>query len=306
MLNLRLKPFINYIARTFGLEPVGEVRRGWNISDYKFHSRFLPRENNEKGDPYFKPFEIDISSVTTRVGFSFLEDGWHPFVQTLKEYSENPHLRYRDSTLAVLFEKFRPLSVQEVLLDNLTIPVKPLCDLPPENAILSRLWELNQFSLTRFLDQKELKKEPVGWIYYGPHDEAYGAKEFERLTGIYNSIRKYGYRSAAKSSEALNGYFLKEGEELRFVLLHGNHRVSALKALGYSKIKVVIRKGHPAVVNRKELRKWTYEKGGIYSQDLAEKLFDSLFYGSGREKAKRLGLFNEAPAEKAFKQDFTF
>lgn len=293
MPEIRLKPLVNCVARTFGFEAVGEVRRGWKIMDYKFHSRALPRQiNPEGGDPYFTPFNVEISSISTRVGFSFCEPGWHPFVQTLKEYSENRNISYQQSTLANVFNRFNPKNLQEVLLDKVDLNLKPICDWPADNFLLSRIWELNEVSLKRYEFRKDSKLPAAGWIYYGPHDNHYGEKELQRLKEVYDSIRENGYLPDSSAPQEVNGYFLKNGNQLRFILLHGNHRVSALKALGYSKVKVVIRKGHPAVVDRQDLKNWATECGGLYPQGLLELIFDSLFYGSGLEKAGRLGLLN--------------
>lgn len=286
-----MKPIVSYFARTFGFETVGEVRRGWNISGYKFHSRTLPEQiNSGGGDPYFKPFSVKISSISTRVGFSFSEPGWHPFVQTLREYEKNRKLIYQESVLAQVFSRFNPKNVQEVLLDKGDSEMKPICDWPADNFLLSRIWELNELSLNRYLLQKDSKLPASGWIYFGPHDDRYGEKEFQRLKKVYDSIKKNGYRADPSARAAVNGYFLKNGDQVRFILLHGNHRVSALKALGYASVKVVIRKGHPAVVDRKDLKNWATENGGLYPLGLLELLFDTLFYGSGKEKARRLGL----------------
>ncbi|WP_010231835.1 hypothetical protein [Gillisia marina] len=78
-------------------------------------------------------------------------------------------------------------------------------------------------------------------------------------------------------------------------MLHGNHRVSALKALRYKEVYAVIRPGHPSVIDWDNLDDWTKERGGIYTKELVIELFNMLFHGSGLQKARRYNLINKAP-----------
>ncbi len=290
---LKIRPYADYLAQLSGYELVGEGGSWLNFANYKLFPRSLPG-SIKKGDedPYHAPFKVDITTIRSRVGFSYQEDGWHPFVETLKEYAADPGLDYQDSTLARLYTKYCPRNVQEVLLDHFQTPLKPFCDWPPTNEFIRSVWTLGKPGVDSFM--KIQWKQPIsaGWIFYGPHDSAYGEREFRRLISVYESIKNKGYNSGLTNLDPVNGYFLKRGKEVRFVLLQGNHRVSVLKALGYKQVEVVIRKGHPALIDRDELHRWTEKGGGIYSASLVRNLFDTLFDSSGSEKAQRLGLLN--------------
>lgn len=289
--HLRVKPYARTIARRMGYELVGEGGGLWDFPKYKFFPRTLPDIiNTGTEDPYYIPIKIDITTITSRLGFSYAKDGWHPFVETLKEYAENPDLCYEDSTLARLYNQYCPANVHEVLLDHLETPLKPFCDWPPSNELFRWIWALNKNSVRSILKRLKDSPDKSGWIFFGPHNQEYGEKEFQRLINVYNSIKKKGFQHELSETEPVNGYFLKKGTKLRFVLLQGNHRVSALQALGHTEINVLIREGHPAVIDRAELQRWTKDGGGIYPSHLPNRLFDTMFDESGLQKANRYGL----------------
>ncbi|MEJ8800546.1 hypothetical protein [Pontibacter sp. H249] len=288
--SLTLKPCASYFARQFGYELVGEGAL-WKRSNYKLFHRKLPHFiHNRSEDPYTIPFKISLRTVTSRLGFSYANDGWHPFVQTLKEYEQNPELRYEDSTLAKLYERYCPRNVHEVLLDHISVPLKPFCDWPPKNHLIRWVWALNHTSVRKSLKFFNNNGDEDGWIFFGPHTPEYGQREFNRLIGVYESIKKNGYRTGLAGVDPVNGYFLKYRDKTRFVLLQGNHRISALKALGYTEVEVLVRRGHPAVVDREHLLRWTEGGGGIYSDEVVTHLFDALFQETGVQKAKRYNL----------------
>lgn len=288
----KVRPYASYFARHFGYELVGEKGDWWVLPSYKLFPRVLPEIIKKgDGDPYYTPFKVDITTITSRVGFSYYEDGWHPFLETLKEYNEDPKLHFKDSTLARLYRNYCPKNLQEVILDHIKNPLKPFCDWPPTNEFIRSVWTLGKPGVRSFMNIQGKQFPTSGWIFYGPHDQEYGEREFRRLINVYESIKNNGYREGLTNMDPVNGYFLKHGNDFRFVLLQGNHRVSVLKALGYKTVDVVIRKGHPAIVDQADLYRWTKEFGGIYPTPAAGNLFDTLFNSKGVQKAQRYGLY---------------
>ena len=294
LLIFTLRPYVEFCARRLGYELVGEIGAS-NLFGYRFFPRKLPFTGKNNEDPYKQPFSVNLNSITSRIGFSYADEGWHPFVETLKEYIQNKNLKYEDSSLALVYQKYCPKNVQEVLLDQIKEPVVPFCEWPPANDLLRWVWALNTSSVKSYLRYVKKKKEAEGWIFFGPHSPEYGKKEFNRLVKVYDSIGANGYQKELAEQDPVNGYFLKSGDDFRFVLLQGNHRVSALKALGYSEVSAVIRKGHPAVIDRNDLKQWTKSFGGMYSAFLVQSLFDNLFIQTGKEKAIRLGIIESQP-----------
>lgn len=288
---INLRSYARFLARKTGYELVGEGNSWHQLFEHRLFPRKLPDLiHTGPEDPYYKPLRIAVNSITSRIGFSYAEDGWHPFVETLKEYAHDPHLRYEDSTLSRLYRQYCPRNAQEVLLDHIQSPIKPFCDWPPSYELISWVWTLNESGVRSRLGKLKSSPSAGGWILFGPHTHAYGKKEFTRLIGVYESIKNNGYKSGGSGIDPVNGYFLKEGANVRFVLLQGNHRVSVLKAMGYPDVDVLIRQGHPAVIDRENLSEWTDACGGIYPSLLTEQLFETLFTETGLRKAQRYGL----------------
>jgi hypothetical protein len=236
-------------------------------------------------------FLVDVARMTTDCGFSFAPGGWHPFVRTLEEYTRDPGLVYDASTLHRLHERFQPQSVQDLLLEEITTPVQPLSEWPPIRRLFRRVW-----ALTPWLAERELRTERARpgrgrtWLYFGPTPEDFRREEFDRLTGVYDNIRHHGYRAALAATSPINGYFLKRGGDYRFVVLNGNHRVAVLAHLGIREVPVVIRVGHPSVVDEDRLDQWSLARGGLYPRGVAALLFEKMFSETGCDKAARLGL----------------
>lgn len=167
------------LAKQLGYELVGENGNRWSFPSYKLFSRGIPEIIKiGREDPYDSTFKVDITEITSRVGFSYAEDGWHPFLETLKEYIKDPNLRFQDSTLARLYQNYRPTNVQEVILDHIKKPLKPFCDWPPTNEFIRSVWTLSKPGVRYFMGVQGKKAPTSGWIFYGPHDLEYGERSF--------------------------------------------------------------------------------------------------------------------------------
>lgn len=72
---------------------------------------------------------------------------------------------------------------------------------------------------------------------------------------------------------------LAKGDNYRFVVCEGQHRVAALAALGYTRIRVRFtqKPRYPRVVLWDEVKKWPQVAGGAFSVNLARKIFARFF-----------------------------
>lgn len=102
-------------------------------------------------------------------------------------------------------------------------------------------------------------------------------KEYGWLHGAYESIsvegykpEKYGYPHA----QLLHGY---DGE-IACLMLDGNHRVSALSALGYESLVVKYHKSKS--IHIQHIDDWTGVKTGFYTKNDALKIFNAYFVGN--------------------------
>jgi len=101
-------------------------------------------------------------------------------------------------------------------------------------------------------------------------------KEFAALEAAYHSIAKDGYRPDKYGyAEVL---CLKNEERTSFILLDGNHRVSALSALGFKQVEAILYIRN--IINRRDVKKWPGVKNGFYTTEDAVKIFDVYFLGN--------------------------
>jgi hypothetical protein len=240
-----------------------------------------PLERTRPGEP--PAFEVDLENCTSFVGFSYSDRGWNPHVTTLREYTINRHLTYEDSSLCRLHTIFKPATLQELFLEDADHDLEPLCSLPPTRELFRYVWAINQNKIRNVGPLPQLK----GHHYFGPLSQERGRKEFDRLIRTFRSIEQDGFRPDVFGP--LRGYFMIDGSRHRFVVGAGNHRLAALRVLGYSTVRVGLNTSHPAVVQRSRLDSWTVESGGPFQGETAYALFDKLMNEDGLDKARNVG-----------------
>ena len=237
-------------------------------------------------------FEIDIDSCTSFAGFSYRTGGWNPHVATLGEFIADPSLRYEDSSLFRLYEAFMPETLQQLFLEDVEQPMRPLSWLPPLRDLFRYVWTLNP-ALIRSVGAAEPREELRGHHYFGPMSPERGRAQFERTLDVFRSIQKDGFLPDRYGP--VGGYFLADESSYRFVVSPGNHRLAVLKVLGHTSVRVGLRPGHPGVIHRSELASWTVEQGGPFEQLTAHTLFEKLMSEDGLNKARRIGVVGPRP-----------
>lgn len=233
-------------------------------------------------------FQVDLDRVTTPCGFSYREGGWHPYRATLQELLAAPELPYEQTTLSRFYEQFRPATVQAAILDGETEQLEPITRWPAVMPLFKHFWALTPRRVQEVLSAPEDVKR--SGQQFGPQPIEYGARQVERLHEAHRSIQAQGYRPEAFVDGALKGYFLVRGDDYRFVVLEGYHRLAAFEALGIRRPLARLHRAHPPVVDGEDLARWVSGPRAIFPQTTAERLFDALFDESGLAKASRLGL----------------
>jgi hypothetical protein len=236
-------------------------------------------------------FLVDVDHISTYCGFSLVDGGWHPFLELLREYERDSGLRYEDSVLCRLYERFTPATVGAAIFPSSEDPPAPLDRMPAEHEVMKRLWQLDRRAVGALTAQAPYTPILDGHTrYFGPKTPAAGTEHFDRVIDLYESVRRHGYDPARFGGGRPRGYFLVRGDDYRFVISRGNHRVPALRLLGVRQIVATCRVHHPPVVDERQLRRWTIDEGGAYPRATAEALFDAMFSTTGRERAQELGL----------------
>ena len=83
-----------------------------------------------------------------------------------------------------------------------------------------------------------VKQEQGVFIHhFGPNTEEFGAGELKRLIPLYKIFKEQGYQPELFFDGYISGHFLIKGDDYRFIVTEGQHRVACLAALGYDTIR---------------------------------------------------------------------
>lgn len=218
--------------------------------------------------------DVEIDKCRDNFAFGYGDDGWHPFVELIKEIATNPEIKYVKSVLWKYYFLFRPKNLQEALMGEGMRDITPISD-----GLIALPWETH-FGQT-ILENRDQH------YFFGPYPVAEGEAVMKKLSNHYQLAKESGYHSNAFDDNYIRGYLLKTDNDYRFVVCEGHHRIAALAALGYTKIrcKLLDEKDLPRLVNIRGLTKWSYVKNKAYSQDVAKDVFYAFFNNNGRERA---------------------
>jgi hypothetical protein len=242
-------------------------------------------------------FVVPIEKVLTPYGFGFAKRGWHPYVACLREQEESGTSDYHRSVLHEFHQRFTPETLQDAILSlgggAWTSSHVPL---PHSWPLLRDLWLLDEDAAQRYLSEAVALPPEKRSPHSGPFTVVAGRSTFARLLTVAESMREHGYdparfdraRTMGFDGYGADGYFLWDGGDFRFVLLHGHHRVAAAAFLGVKTLQVSVRRRYVPVVSRD-----AFESDSVASWlDPEERLevFGAIFGGDGLSKARTLGL----------------
>lgn len=220
----------------------------------------------------------DINKCVNIYCFSFApQNGWHFYVETLKQYIENPKISYQDTYMARYFNNFQPQNCYEALMKS-------------KNSDSKVYNELSRF---RDPQNAPMPWTPYSWFPdkyhtnlhgYGPKSINFQEKEFKRLVNVYENIKQHGFKQEhfARRNDYIRGIILKNQNKFKFLILSGVHRTSVLSAIGYTKVPVnVDYHKFPCVIDIDNISNWPCVKLNIYSKETAEAIFNNYFTEDG-------------------------
>lgn len=234
-------------------------------------------------------FEIPLRRCVYLGGYGYGPEGWHPFVETLRSYREDPGLSYEDTVLARFYDRFRPANLLELYFPAPIVEARrdaPLARVSTHEVVPPAPWDL-EISVPR--GEKGLAARH-GHQSFGPVSTEKGALEFARLTGTFDSIRSYGYRPERSSDGDIRGYFLVDGDRWSFVIRSGMHRTAALAALDAETVRVTFDPGRPRALHASTLDRWPLVRGGPFDSALARLFVDQHLDADGSWQARQLGM----------------
>lgn len=212
-----------------------------------------------------------------------------PFTIALNKYNETQCQTSIKDTLQDFYQVFSPKSFSDVF------DLNSHCDLTHKTRQLDSYSAVLPWSCWSPARRKAQWKKTVegenklfgggglehGIQFWGPVSEMKVDIEVRRLIHIFNSIKEKGYiRSDDSDGDIIGSFLVNETGEVRIHVLRGQHRISALAALGYTDIPVRIRTmgGGARLVRRCDVDFFPNVKNGLYSKRLALKVFDDIFY----------------------------
>jgi hypothetical protein len=262
----RFVSVINRVTRTAGLRSTHPEPRRFVVPDH------LSDTIHYRGDILF---DVPLRLCRYPYGFRYGGAGWHPFVDTLREYrARGGELRYEDSLLCRFYASFQPTTSLELFF-------------PPDVASRHQNSALAEYPLNAYAPilpwngeiYRARGEAPLavehGHQGFGPVTETKGRLEFSRLVNTYDSIARTGFRP--EESGGIRGYFLTRGTEVVFVIRTGFHRCAALSALDHEHVRVGFAEDMIRSLCAETHARWPLVRTGPFSEELAGQFIDEFF-----------------------------
>lgn len=229
-------------------------------------------------------FEVPLTHCIDVNVFSYGEKGWHPWIELGKEFQEQPEIQYHQSFLYTFYRKYRPRNRQQQWLDDTESCFYPLSVGWPNVP-----WFI-QGGNVRIIPKKfvsELVQIRKGNQHFGPNTDRFGMEELDRMKSIFRLMER-GYHPEIVPDGYITGQILREGNDYRFLVTEGQHRLPALALQGYKTIRVKFNKDtlYTQVVDIKDIYDWHLVRRGLYTIDVAKRVFDRFMADKSIEKAK--------------------
>ncbi|UMZ74976.1 hypothetical protein [Natranaerofaba carboxydovora] len=231
--------------------------------------------------------EVELDKCCDRIAFSYSPKGWHYLSALLWQYTkerekdQEQQLEYKNSMLKKYYDTFHPSCLQEVYFPDMNEKMPPLDKGWPELP-----WEGPGY---RYRKLEIFNPDLNVWQHFGPVTEAYGRKEFDRTIKAFHSIEREGYQPEIHPDGYILGFFLKKGDEYTFMVTGGQHRAGSIAVLNYETFRAKFAPGRKPVIDIDEIEEWPNVKNGLYSREVATKVFEHYFYTNSLDKAKYFG-----------------
>lgn len=208
---------------------------------------------------------INIEQAVTIFGRQFSEEGFHPIVQTIREYQVNEDISVENTSLYRYHNKFTPEDMCQAFGYD-----SSMCGLP-----------LFVFPWGKFRLGCNKLKDPLKSRFCGPTELGRIEKEFIDSINLYLDIKDNGYQIIRRRSVIGGTFIINKKNDKRFIVLQGNHRISALAALGHKKVLVYTMGGYLNKIEEHKIESWKEVRKGSCSKKLALAIFHSFFNGKG-------------------------
>jgi hypothetical protein len=253
---------------------------------FSLKQKLLRYLDPQKGDYLHGELMCDVRKCTSLYGFGFADDDWHYLAGTMRQLLVNPQLSLHETWLWRYFEHFKPKNMWESLYD------KAEC-LDRFQVLTSfRDAERGPMPWTPSYDLTQVKFTAPFLGDHGPWPEELIADRLKRIRGVLKAIRVNGYRhdNLANADDCIRGVMIKYGNDWRMVIIGGNHRASALAALGHKFIPVQAHRSFPAIIDIETADNWPVVRLGHLSKGVAQDIAKRYFTDRGVSKAQSWGI----------------
>lgn len=270
--------FNKYVARIINI-----ILRFHNVENIFVtaisHKGYSVRKNITYEELKERSFMVPINKCISWHGFGYGSNGWHPFVETLKDYNNKRIEDYKSSILKNFYDNFSVEKYYNIICNNknLDTDIWPIIKYwyKPELIFKNRI-------RSTYIDFSEDKQQ----------------KQYQRTIDTFLSIEKYGYQPETFTNGSVRDGFvnvvlIKKNYSYRYIVINGQHRLSALSVLGYNYVSATfepINQYVPIIIDLDNISNWPLIKNDYFSTNDVTRIFKSLFDGWGEEKAKRIGI----------------
>lgn len=141
-------------------------------------------------------------------------------------------------------------------------------------SVEQRVWRMRLWAAKDGLSNTRIVSARDGATAFGPVSDRKLALEVERTLKLARSIQKTGYRTGAYDAPEVFG--LRAGDDYRWFVIRGQHRLAACAAMGIRTVAARVTK----IVRREDVGEWPHVVSGTYRIAGALRVFDRLFAGT--------------------------
>ena len=231
-------------------------------------------------------FRIPIEKCVGHYWQSFGDNGWHFLREQVKQLKEinksNSNLHVTETVLYQYYENFYPKNFSEA---GEKLKIKSVTDfgiLGNQSTKSYQKYELMNPKITS--KDRELPFElsdelmPDSDSYHcGPRNNDQIMKEINRLTHLYQSISRNGYKPDFHDDGYIRGNFLTRNNDWVFLVTGGNHRLATIAELDYKWITVRLQPGRPKNIDLKNLTSIPAIKNGAILESEATAFYEPNF-----------------------------
>lgn len=207
----------------------------------------------------------------------------HPYVLTAQMHLAGGDADYAASPLKAYYEAVQPRTAAEFL----GLPNDATETLGRMEAIEADLpWAGTSGPHVRAQRARFMERDSAafgqsmgleyGWSFVGPVSAEKGGLEIDRTVAIVDAIAREGYQAAVPADHGW-GYLLRDGSDYTCLIWGGQHRVSALAALGYDNMPLLL--CPQRIAERRHAGRWPAVRAGLVTKDQALQVFDRVMAG---------------------------